>query len=129
MIQSLEGRFAMGPANYVLKGLLPGVLIGVGATLAAPILLPAAAARARPVAKVLVLAGLAAITGARPVAKVLIGSGLAMADAVREAMAEAGKQLSDLVAEVQAERARVAAAAAEQLPEGRPAGMATPHEA
>jgi hypothetical protein len=77
----------------VLKSWGPSVLIGVGVALAAPILLPAAA------------------TGARPLAKTLIKGYLAMAETVQEVIAEAGEQLSDLVAEAQTERTTGAAAA------------------
>jgi hypothetical protein len=83
----------------VLKGWGPTALIGVGVALAAPILLPAAAA------------------GARPLAKTLIRGYLVVADTLQEVIAEAGEQFSDLVAEAQAERtasAAAAAAAAEQ---------------
>jgi Protein of unknown function (DUF5132) len=89
----------------VLKGWGPSVLIGVGVALAAPILLPAAA------------------TGARPLAKTLIKGYLVVADTIQEVIAEAGEQLSDLVAEAQAERtAGVAAAAASagQPTQGQP---------
>jgi hypothetical protein len=75
----------MALLDDMLKGGLPGVLVGVGVALAAPVLLPAAAA------------------GARPLAKVLIKGGLLVAATVREVVAEAGEQLSDLVAEVQEE--------------------------
>jgi hypothetical protein len=77
----------------MFKGGVPGILVGVGIALAAPILLPAAA------------------TGARPLAKALIKGALVMADSVKEVVAEAGEQLSDLVAEVQAERASGSVAA------------------
>jgi hypothetical protein len=70
----------------MLKGGVPGVLVGLGVALAAPVLLPAAA------------------TGVRPLAKALIKGGLVVAETVREVVAEAGEQLSDLVAEVQEER-------------------------
>jgi hypothetical protein len=73
----------------MLKGGLPGVLLGVGVALAAPVILPAAAA------------------GARPLAKALIKGGILVAATVREVVAEAGEQLSDLVAEVQEEGASV----------------------
>src|SRR5262245_50786827 len=63
-----------------------GCWSGVGVALAAPIVLPAAAA------------------GARPLARALIKGGLLVATTVREMVAEAGEQLSDLVAEVQAEQ-------------------------
>jgi Protein of unknown function (DUF5132) len=70
----------------MFKGSVPGLLVGVGVALAAPILLPAAA------------------TGARPLAKVLLKGALLVGDSVKEVVAEAGEQLSDLVAEVRAER-------------------------
>jgi Protein of unknown function (DUF5132) len=76
----------------MFKGGVPGILVGIGVALAAPILLPAAA------------------TGVRPLAKVLIKGALVMADSVKEVVAEAGEQLTDLVAEVQAERANGGAA-------------------
>ena len=81
----------MALLDDMLKGGLPGVLVGVGVALAAPVLLPAAAA------------------GARPLAKALIKGGLLVATTVREVVAEAGEQLSDLVAEVQEESAGAAA--------------------
>jgi len=76
-----------------LGGWIPTALIGVGVALAAPILLPAAA------------------SGLRPLAKTVIKGYLAVADSVKEVAAEAGEQLSDLVAEAQAERTAQAAAA------------------
>ena len=92
----------------LLKGGVPGMLLGVGVALVAPVLLPAAA------------------TGARPLAKALIRGGLAVADTVREAVAEAGEQLSDLVAEVQAERTN---GTAEPRPESGQSRIITPSEA
>lgn len=86
-----------------ITGWVPSVLIGVGVALAAPILLPAV------------------VTGVRPLAKVVIKGYLAVADTVKEVVAEAGEQLSDLVAEAKAEYAAGAAAAAataEQPTEG-----------
>jgi hypothetical protein len=76
----------------IFNGGVSGILVGVGVALAAPILLPADA------------------TGARPLAKALVKGALVMADSVKEAVAEAGEQFSDLVAEVQAERASNGAA-------------------
>jgi Protein of unknown function (DUF5132) len=75
----------MALLDDMLKGGLPGVLVGVGVALAAPVLLPAATA------------------GVRPLAKALIKGGLLVVTTVREVVAEAGEQLSDLVAEVQEE--------------------------
>jgi len=69
-----------------LKGTMPSILIGMGVALAAPFILPAVAMVMRPVAK-------AALTGV-----------MALTDSVKEFMAEASEQLSDLVAEVKAER-------------------------
>ena len=62
------------------------VLTGVGVALAAPVLLP--------------------VVGAvvRLVAKGLIKGGLYIADTLQEVVAEGAEQLSDLVAEVKAER-------------------------
>jgi hypothetical protein len=77
-----------------IKGTIPTLLIGVGVALAAPIVLPAAAA------------------GLRPLTKTLIKGGLYVADSVKELMSEAGEQLSDLVAEARAEQAAEAAAPA-----------------
>jgi hypothetical protein len=76
-----------------LKGSFPTILVGIGVALAAPILLPAAAA------------------GLRPLTKTMIKGGLYVADSVKELMAEAGEQLSDMIAEVRAEQAAEAAAA------------------
>lgn len=71
--------------NNMYKGYGPGLLIGVGVALMAPIILPAVACLVRPVAK-------AAVKG-----------GLTVADKVKEFAAEAGEQVSDLVAEAKAE--------------------------
>ncbi len=90
-----------------LGGWIPTALIGVGVALAAPILLPAAA------------------SGFRPLAKTVVKEYLAVAESVKEVVAEAGEQLSDLVAEAQAERAAGAAAATattvSATPEEKPA--------
>ncbi len=69
-----------------LKLGVPGLLIGVGAALAAPILLPATAA------------------GLRPLTKTLVKGYLSLADSARGMFAEASEQLSDFVAEARAER-------------------------
>jgi hypothetical protein len=79
----------------LFKGGLPSILVGVGVALVAPVLLPVAAA------------------GARPLAKALIKGGLVVVETVREVVAEAGEQVSDLIAEVQQERASAASQAAE----------------
>jgi hypothetical protein len=70
----------------VLKG-LGGVLIGFGAGLAASSAVPGAGSAIRPVAKGLVRGVLAAVDG------------------LKQVLAEASEQLSDLVAEVRAESA------------------------
>jgi len=67
------------------KGWGGGILVGIGAALAAPIILPAAGATVRPIAKGLVWGFLAA------------------AEKVRELAAETREQVNDLVAEVRAE--------------------------
>ena len=76
----------MALLDNALGSLGTAVLIGVGAALVAPVLLPAAGA---------VL---------RPVAKGLIKGGFYLIDTAQELIAEGSEQLSDLVAEVQAER-------------------------
>ncbi len=65
---------------------VPGLLIGVGVALAAPLLLPATAA------------------GLRPLTKTLVKGYLSLADSARGVFAEASEQFSDLVAEAKAER-------------------------
>ncbi|MGE0679455.1 MAG: DUF5132 domain-containing protein [Candidatus Binatia bacterium] len=84
----------MALLDDALGSLGTAVLIGVGAALVAPVLFPAAGA---------VL---------RPVAKGLIKGGLYLVDATQEILAEGSEQLSDLVAEVKAERAAAAPSAA-----------------
>ncbi len=79
------------------KGAVPSILVVVGVALAAPIVLPAVAAVSR------------------PLAKTLIKGYLALSDMAKEFAAETGEQISDLVAEVKAERE--AAATAEPAPE------------
>jgi hypothetical protein len=85
----------MGLMDGGIKGAVPGVLVGLGVALAAPLVLPAVGAVSR------------------PLAKTLIRGYLMLTDAVKEFAAEAGEQVSDLVAEVQAERADAAEPAAE----------------
>lgn len=68
------------------------MLVGIGVAVAAPILLPAVGAVIR------------------PVAKGLIKGGLYIADSLQEVIAEGSEQLSDLIAEVQAERTAASAA-------------------
>jgi len=68
------------------------VLIGIGAALVAPVVLPAAGAILR------------------PVVKGVIKGGFYLVDTLQEVIAEGNEQLSDLVAEVQAERATAVAA-------------------
>jgi len=77
----------MALLDDVFSGWGTAVLIGVGVTLAAPELLPAVG------------------VAVRPVAKGLIKGGLYLADSLQEIIAEGSEQLSDLVAEVKAERA------------------------
>ncbi|HKT34592.1 MAG TPA: DUF5132 domain-containing protein [Nitrospira sp.] len=61
------------------------LLLGLGVAMAAPNIFPALA------------------SGLRPLAKALVKGGLTLYDAAREGLAEAGEQLSDLVAETRAE--------------------------
>jgi len=71
------------------------VLVGAGIVLVAPIVVPALAA------------------GMRPLAKAVIKGGITIYDRGAEMVAEAGEQLSDLVAEVRSELNATAAAAAD----------------
>lgn len=71
--------------NKLFKLTLPNILVGVGVALAIPVLLPVAGAIMRPLAK-----------GA-------IKLGLTVYDSVTALVAEAGEQMSDLVAEAKAE--------------------------
>uniref|UniRef100_A0A7V4G6Y9 DUF5132 domain-containing protein n=1 Tax=Desulfobacca acetoxidans TaxID=60893 RepID=A0A7V4G6Y9_9BACT len=80
----------MGMFDNGIKGTVPSILVILGVALAAPIVLPAVAAVSR------------------PLAKTLIKGYLALADTVKEYAAEAAEQISDLVAECQAERAQAA---------------------
>ncbi len=84
----------------------PAVLVGVGAVLAAPLLVPAVGSVARPLAK-------GAVKGY-----------LALAESAKELLAEAGEQWSDLVAEVKAEQA-----ASGTTTESRRAAKASPKTA
>jgi len=76
----------MALLDDLFSGWGTAVLIGVGVAVAAPGLLPAVS------------------TAIRPVAKGLIKGGLYIADSLQEIIAEGGEQLSDLIAEVKAER-------------------------
>ena len=75
----------MSLLDTATKGWGGGLLIGIGAAVAAPIILPAAGAAVRPIAKGLVW-GLLAAT-----------------DKLRELASETREQLNDLVAEVRSE--------------------------
>jgi esterase/lipase len=83
-----------------LKGPTGSILVILGVALAAPIVLPAVA------------------SVSRPLAKTLIRGYLTLADTVKEFTAEAQEQVSDLMAEVKAERtaATTEAAAAAKSP-------------
>jgi hypothetical protein len=71
----------------VFKGSMSSILVVAGVAVLAPIALPALAAVAR------------------PLVKGIIKGGMALADTMQEFVAEAGEQISDLVAEARAERA------------------------
>jgi hypothetical protein len=76
----------------VLDKGLKSILVVLGVALAAPIVLPAVAAVSR------------------PLAKTLIRGYLTLSDMAKEFAAEAGEQISDLMAEVQSEREATAPA-------------------
>ena len=82
------------------KGAVPSILVILGVALAAPIVLPAVA------------------SVSRPLAKTLIKGYLALADTVKEYAAEAGENISDLMAECKAEHA-ADLAAAEKAAQGK----------
>jgi hypothetical protein len=86
-----------------LKGKVPSILVVLGVALAAPIVLPAVAAVSR------------------PLAKTLIRGYLTLSDMAKEFAAEAGEQISDLVAEVKAERQGAEAAEAAAVSKVKPA--------
>jgi len=73
---------------------VPTVLVGVGVALVAPVVVPALGA------------------GMRPLAKAVLKGSIMVYDKGAEVLAEAGEQLSDLVAEVRSELDATAAAAA-----------------
>jgi hypothetical protein len=81
---------------------VPSVLVGVGVALIAPVVVPALAA------------------GMRPLAKAVIKGGIMVYDKGAEALAEAGEQLSDLMAEVRSELDGTATAAASAATNGNP---------
>jgi hypothetical protein len=75
--------------NGIRGNLMTGLAIGIGAAILAPIVIPAVAAVAKPLAK-------AAIKG-----------GFLLYERGKEAVAEAGEVIEDLVAETKAEIAEV----------------------
>jgi hypothetical protein len=81
---------------------VPSVLVGAGLALVAPVVVPALAA------------------GMRPLAKAVIKGGIMVYEKGTEALAEAGEQLSDLVAEVRSELDGSATAAASAATNGNP---------
>jgi hypothetical protein len=89
----LKRRIIMALLEDGLKGAVPSIMVILGVALAAPIVLPAVAAVSR------------------PLAKTLIKGYLALADTIKEYSAEAGEQISDLLAECKAERTAATAAA------------------
>jgi Protein of unknown function (DUF5132) len=78
----------MGLLDDLTKGSLSTVLLGIGVAMVVPGVLP----------------GLT--NGLRPLAKSLVKGGVTLYDAAKEGVAEAGEQLSDLVAESRAELAQ-----------------------
>lgn len=87
--------------------LIPGILIGAGAMLA-PKILPA-------------VGGIF-----RPLLKGLVRAGYGVATTVREAVAEAGEQMEDIVAEAKAERQHAGGSEAQQQA-GQQGGRSKPH--
>jgi hypothetical protein len=71
----------------ITKGGFSTVLVGIGAAIVAPTLLPALG------------------SSLRPLAKVVVKGGVMVYDALKESVAEAGEQLNDLVAEARSELA------------------------
>jgi hypothetical protein len=96
-----------------LGSLLPAVLIGAGAVVAAPLILPSM------------------FSGLRPVAKKLIKGGIIVADKAKEIFAEAGEEFGDVLAEARAELAAEAAAPKEkkETKGRRPAAKRRPRKA
>lgn len=84
------------------SNVLTGLAIGIGATVLGPVLLPAAARIARPVAKSMIKAGIVAY------------------ERGRESIAVAGEVTEDIVAEARAELAEESARAAEQATAATP---------
>jgi hypothetical protein len=82
----------MGLIDDALKGSTATVLAGIGVALVAPTVLPSLA------------------SGLRPLSKAVIKGGVVVYDAVKEALAEAGEQFNDLVAEARTELAEAAKA-------------------
>jgi hypothetical protein len=82
----------------VTKGGFSTLLVGIGAALVAPTVLPALG------------------SSLRPLAKALVKGGVLLYDSVKESVAEAGEQLNDLVAEVRTEISETAGN--EEAPEG-----------
>jgi Protein of unknown function (DUF5132) len=85
------------------ESLVPNLLVGAAVVLVAPIVAPALFA------------------GMRPVAKTVVKGGVYVYDKAREVVAEAGEQMSDIVAEARAELAGSAAAAGRHT-DGTPFG-------
>jgi hypothetical protein len=88
----------MGVVEDAMEGGVPRVLVGLGLAVAAPIVLPAVSA------------------GARPLAKSLVKGFMTVAGGMRELVAEAREQMSDLMAEVREETRRDGATAAVLAP-------------
>ncbi len=84
-VKSSVGGVAMGLVDDLRKNAASGLLIGIGAAVLAPVVLP-------------ILASIA-----RPLAKATIKSGLMLYEKGKETLAEAGEMVEDLVAEARAE--------------------------
>jgi Protein of unknown function (DUF5132) len=75
----------MGMFEDIGKGNMETALLGLGLAIVAPAVVPTLA------------------SGLRPIAKALVKGGMTLFEAAREGVAEAGEEISDLVAESRAE--------------------------
>ena len=84
----------MALLDDVTKSFVPSALVGIGAVLLAPVVVPAVS------------------NGVKPLAKTLVKGGLLVADTIYGAVAGLGEQFNDIVAEARSEMGTTAAQAA-----------------
>lgn len=101
----------MGLIEDALEGGVPRVILGLGLVAAAPVVLPAAAA------------------GVRPIAKTVVRGWFAVAGGMRGFVSKSREQMSDLVAEVRSERGDGKAAASTAEGAGTPEKPKAPAKA